>query len=261
MKLLALLLLLPALCFADVTAKSYIVMDMDGHVLLEKNPDDIRSIASITKLITARSSAAFDQNELIQITPEDVKAGHMRSSPLRAGQSYTRAQLTNIALVSSDNIAAIALGRTLDHPPGELPEGMHWVEGSGLDPANVASARDLAEIARTLVNTDIARASVQEMYMNRKSTNPLLGKPGWEFGLSKTGFINQAGGCVVSVFKDGTGRGLVAVVLGSTNVPQRWRDLYSLRKQLDPDSVFASPSGVQFVRQHGHVTKRIHRYK
>lgn len=249
---------------AEVTAKAYIVTDMDGHVLLEKNADEIRSIASITKLITTRSSAAFDQNELIIITADDVKLGRMRSSPLRVGESYTRGQLTNLALVSSDNIAAIALGRTLVLPPGELPISVHWVEGSGLDPANVASARDLAEVARKLVDTDISRASIQATYsINdrvRKSTNPLIGKQGWSFDLSKTGFINQAGGCVVSIFSDGTGRKLVAVVLGSRNVPERWRDLYTLRRELDPDSVFASPSGVRMAMA-SRVTKHKHRYK
>lgn len=247
---------------AEVTAKAYIITDMDGHVLLERNADEIRSIASITKLITARSSAAYDQAELIVITQEDVTLGRMRSSPLKAGLSYTRGQLTNLALVSSDNIAAIALGRTLKFPPSELPTGAHWVEGSGLDPANVASARDLAEIARKLVDTDVSRASIQATYsINdrvRKSTNPLIGRPGWSFDLSKTGFINEAGGCVVSIFSDGTGRKLVAVVLGSRNVPQRWRDLYSLRKEVDPDTAFAMPGGARSVT---HVTKHHRRYK
>lgn len=245
---------------ASVTAKAYIVMDTDGRVLLEKNADEIRSIASITKLITTWSSAAFDQNELIPITARDVRLGRMRSSPLRAGESYTRSQLVNLTLVSSDNIAAIALGRTLVLPPSELPTGMKWVEGSGLDPANVASARDIADVARKLIDTDIGRASVQATYsINnhvRKSTNPLIGRPGWSFVLSKTGFINQAGACVVSIFYDGTGRRLVAVVLGSRTVPERWRDLYSLRKQVDPDSTFEAPGGARHI-----VTSSKKRYK
>lgn len=255
------LLFVSSIVSAAVSAKAYIVTDMEGHVLLERNADEIRSIASITKLITTRSSAAFDQNELITITASDVISGKMRSSPLRLGESYTRGQLTNIALVSSDNIAAIALGRTLTVPPSELPQGVKWVEGSGLDPANVASARDIADIARKLIDTDISRASVQLTYsINdhvRRSTNPLIGKHGWSFYLSKTGFINQAGGCVVSIFTDGLGRKLVAVVLGSRNVPERWRDLYALRKEVDPDSLFAAPGGVRVA----YVTKIKHRYK
>ena len=257
-------LLLPSAVIAGISAKAYIVTDLDGHVLLQRNADEIRSIASITKLITAQSSSFFDQNELIVITRNDVVAGRMRSSPLRAGQSYTREQLTNLTLVSSDNIAAIALGRTLIDPPSYLPQGMKWVEGSGLDPANVASARDLAEVARQLINTNVSRASVQASYsINdavRKSTNPLIGKLGWSFDLSKTGFINQAGGCVVSIFSVGSGRKLVVVVLGSRNVPERWRDVYELRKELDPDSVFAAPGGTRNVKA-SHVTKSKRRYK
>ena len=258
------LLFASSLVLANVTAKAYIVTDMNGHVLLEKNADVIRSMASITKLITAQSSAGSDQNELIVITSADVAAGRMRSSPLRVGESYTREQLTNLSLVSSDNVAAIALGRTLALPPGELPQGMKWVEGSGLDPANVATARELAEIARKLVDTDISRASVLATYsindQIRRSTNPLIGKAGWSFDLSKTGFINQAGGCVVSIFSDSTGRKLVVVVLGSRTVSERWRDLYALRKELDPDSVFASPSGAKFIKT-ARVTKLKKRYK
>ena len=158
------LLFVSSMVLANVTAKAYIVTDMNGHVLLEKNADDIRSMASITKLITARSAASSDQNELIAITSADVIAGRMRSSPLRVGESYTRGQLTNLSLVSSDNIAAIALGRTLALPPGELPHGMKWVEGSGLDPANVATAREIAEVVRKLIDTDISRASVLATY-------------------------------------------------------------------------------------------------
>lgn len=245
------LALMAPVAHAGISAKAYIVTDLQGRVLLEKNADEIRSIASITKLITARFSAEDDQTEMITITREDLTAGRMKTTPLRAGESYTRAQLTSLSLVSSDNVAAIALGRTIKLPRNELPTGMKWTEGSGLDPANVASARTIAEVARDLIDTDVSRASVlASVAVNdqvRKSTNPLIGKPGWNFDLSKTGFISAAGACVVSIFTDGTGRKLVAVVLGSRTVPERWRDLYFLRRELDPSSSFASPGGEQAV--------------
>jgi D-alanyl-D-alanine endopeptidase (penicillin-binding protein 7) len=253
------LVVLIALCLVPlfgsaITAKSYIVTEMDGSVLLEKNPDEVRSIASITKLITTRSAAAYDQAELIEILPEDLKEGRMRSTPLRVGSSYTRGQLTELALVSSDNVAAIALGRTA-LPPFTLPPSTSIVEASGLDPKNTSSARDLAELARTLVDTDIARSSVHPMVtignQARRSTNPFLTKAGWVFHLSKTGFINEAGGCMVVIFETG-GRLVTAVILGSSGVPARWRDLIELRRLLSKDETFEVPS-----RKPG--TKRKHR--
>lgn len=232
---------------------------MDGTVLLEKNPDDVRSIASITKLITTRSAAAYDQSELIEILVEDIKSGRMRSSPLRAHSSYTRGQLTELALVSSDNVAAIALGRTA-LPPFTLPPNTSIVEASGLNPKNTSSARDLADLARTLVDTDIARNSVHPTVsignQERHSTNPFLTKDGWTFHLSKTGFINEAGGCMVVVFETG-GRLVTAVILGSSGVPARWRDLVEIRRLLSKDEIFMV-SGTKISRKS--VTRRKHRY-
>lgn len=244
----------------EVSAAAYIVTDMSGTVLLEKNADVPRSIASITKLITTRASTAQDPNELITILQEDMMAGRMRSSALKVNQNYTRAQLQSLALVASDNVAAIALARSLKDPM-VAPEGITWVEGSGLNPGNSASARDLAKLAREMVNTELAHTSVQPTIsigaLLRRSTNPMLEAKGWNFSLSKTGFINEAGGCVVTIFQAG-GRQLVAVILGSRNVPERWRDLYELRRQINPDEEFAAPLGRPVTNA---VTKKKHRYK
>ena len=226
-----------------MTAKSYIVTEMDGRVIVEKNADDVRSIASITKLFTARGSAAYDMSEMIEILPEDMKTGRMRSTPLKIGQSYSRGLLMELALVSSDNVAALALGRSIQ-PISTLPPSTTIVEASGLDPQNQSSARDLASVARELVDTELAKTSVQPTVMidtkERHSTNPLLTRNGWNFKLSKTGFINQAGGCLVVVFETG-GRLVTAVILGSSGVPARWKDLYELRQQLNDHDTFAGP--------------------
>jgi D-alanyl-D-alanine carboxypeptidase len=226
---------------APVTAKAYVVMDMDGNVLKEQNADDVRSIASITKLVTVSKASLAAGEEQIMILQEDLKLGKMRSTPLKVGQSYSRAELMELALVSSDNVAAMALGRTA--PAGEttLPSHTTIVEASGLDPQNRSTARDLAELARKLYNTEIAATSVQPSATigNRRSTNPLIGKPGWTFYLSKTGFINDSGGCLVVITQAGD-RLLTFVILGSQDTKQRWRDLYQLRKEFDT-SEFAEP--------------------
>ena len=215
-----------------VTAKSYIVTEMDGTVLLEQNADEVRPIASITKLFTTREAFTGDLSELIEIQQSDMRLGKMRSTPLRVGQKYTRAQLIDLALISSDNVAAMALGR-VDPVVSPLPLGTTIVEASGLDPQNQSTARSIAALARGLVATELARTSVQPSVsigsVTKGSTNPLITKPGWVFHLSKTGFINASGGCLVVVFESGQ-RLLTAVILGSRDVPARWRDLYELRR-------------------------------
>ena len=232
--LLLLILCAPLTAFA-ITAKSYVVMDLEGNVLKASNPDEVRPIASITKLVTTSKAALASGEELITITHDDLSLGKMRSTPLRAGQQYTRAQLTELALISSDNSAAVALGRTAPQELGaDLPAHTHIVEASGLNPENRSTAREIAELARSMYNTELAAVSVQPRTEigDRRSTNPLLGKPGWTFYLSKTGYISDAGGCLVVIAQAGD-RLLTFVLLGSQDTRMRWRDLYELRKEFD----------------------------
>lgn len=232
-----LLLSLALLCAgaqASITAKAYIVEDMAGNVVMERDADEIRSIASITKLITVRRACDLPPDELITIERADLLAGHMRSTVLKIGAAYTRSDLIHLALVNSDNVAAIALGRTTTDIV--VPPNFKVVEPSGLNPENQTTARALAEFARSLYNTDLAMDSVQRTVtvngLTRISTNPLLEKPGWQFYLSKTGFINASGGCLVVIMQVKE-QLLTFVILGSRDTHQRWRDLIELRKQLD----------------------------
>lgn len=229
-----------------VSAEAFIVTTMDGGVLLERNADQARSIASITKLFVAERSSALDPEELIEITKEDIRNGQMRSTPLKAGQSYSRRQLTELALVSSDNVAAIALGRQL---PSIKTDKAELVEASGLDPSNQSSARQIAAVARELYTGSVGATSVMPRASvgDRRSTNPLLDRQGWVFYLSKTGFIRQAGGCLVVVME--VKRQLVTVViLGSTGTKQRWNDLIDIRRQLGDDGFYV-PIKVTKVRK------------
>lgn len=236
-----------------ITAHSYIVVDNAGKVVLEKNPDVVHPIASITKLFVAEQSVKLSPDELIEILQTDVAAGRMRSTPLKVGSSYTRAQLTELALVSSDNVAAIALARSAK------PETKRatLVEGSGLDPGNKSTARQLAVAARELypVVGPISirmKTSVGE----RLSTNPLLNKEGWKFYLSKTGFISQSGGCLVVVLEVAD-KLMTIAILGSSNTKQRWDDLIELRQMLG-DKEFYVPIKVVTL-QRVTVVRRRHR--
>ena len=226
-----------------LTARSFIVTDMNGNTILQMNSEEKRYIASITKLFVAEQAIKLDPTETIMVTKEDLRNGRMRSSPLRAGQSYTRRQLTELALIPSDNVAAIALGRS--SPPNTLLATL--VESSGLNPANQSTASDLAKEARNLYLTEIGNISTQTTTEigQRRSTNPLLAKAGWEFYLSKTGFINDSGGCLVVVLKVKDEIRTIAI-LGATNVKERWKDLIEVRRMLG-DSDFYVPITVTKV--------------
>jgi D-alanyl-D-alanine endopeptidase (penicillin-binding protein 7) len=190
----------------------------------------VRAIASISKLVVAQNSLRLDPNQLIQISRHDFTYGRMRSSPLKIGQFYTRKQLTELALVSSDNVAALALGRTV---PDNKSDFATIVEPSGLNASNTSSARQVAAMARTLYSTEVAEVSTRPRTEvgNRNTTNPFLTKTGWSFYLSKTGFINASGGCLV-VITEIAGKPAVVVILGAKNTKERWLDLVDLRKQL-----------------------------
>lgn len=228
-----------------MTAQSYIVTDMEGQTIIQMSPDDRRSIASITKLFVAEQAIKLDQDEMIEITKDDLRSGQMRSTPLRVGKAYSRRQLTELALVSSDNVAAIALGRSA--PPDTSYATL--VESSGLNPENQSTARELANAARILYLTEIGRISVsnQTEIGRRHSTNPLLNKSGWEFLLSKTGFINQSGGCLVVILKISSQDRFVAIsILGARNTKDRWQDLIEIRRILG-DTDFYVPIKVNKI--------------
>lgn len=237
-KLLVILALWWAGQAAAISADAYIVTDLDGAVLLEKNADEIRSIASLTKLVVSKYAQDQDQEELLEVTKEDVRGGHMRGSPLKIGQRYSRKQLMELALVSSDNVAALTVGR-------HLPEGtdIPFSEWSGLNPANQLSPRQLGELARSLYKTEAAELSIKPSVTIgsslRRSTNPLINRKGWSFYLSKTGYIRASGGCITVIAEIG-GRPLVVVILGSRDTHERWRDLVELRRELG-DTDFSEP--------------------
>lgn len=234
--IIGLLLLVLWSAVGAISADAFLVTDMEGTVLLEKNADKVRPIASITKLFIAEKSVQLDPDELIEITKEDVQNGRMRSTPLRAGKSYSRRHLTELALVSSDNVAAIALGRKL---PSFTTDKAELSEASGLNPSNQASARQIARAARELYTTQVGTISVmpKSTIGERLSTNPLLNKAGWMFYLSKTGFIRQSGGCLVVVMEV-KGHPVTAVILGASSAKERWNDLVSIRRQLGDDGFY-----------------------
>jgi D-alanyl-D-alanine endopeptidase (penicillin-binding protein 7) len=203
--------------------RSSAVMILDPakqQVLFEKNSESVMPIASLTKLMTAMVivESKQDMNELVSVTELDVDRLKHSSSRLRVGTRLTRTAMLHIALMSSENRAASALGRNY---PGGLPAfvaamnakaaalGMtrtRYVEPTGLSSDNVSTAQDLAKLVIEAQRQPLIRAySTDHDYTIRqgrlstlyRNTNRLISNGSWDIGLQKTGYINEAGRCMV----------------------------------------------------------------
>jgi len=243
-----------------------LVLDQNtSEVLFEKNANVALPIASITKLMTGLVvvEANQDMNETLTVTNDDVDRHKYSSSRLPVGARMTRNNLLHIALMSSENRAAAALGRNY---PGGINAfvaamnakarqlGMNdtrYVDSSGLSSQNVSSARDLAKLVayahqKPLLrqySTDpnwVVEASGRPMRYN--NTNYLVALPDWNIGLQKTGFINEAGRCLVMQAMI-QGRNVIMVFLDSKGKMSRTADAGRMRRWLEaltPDAVAPS---------------------
>lgn len=231
------------------------VLDQDTHeVLLSKNPDAVLPIASITKLMTAvvvtDSGLALD--EYLTITQDDVDTEKGSHSRLSVGTQLTRGEMLHLALMSSENRAAHALGR---HHPGGLSAfvgamnrkalelGMfdtRYVEPTGLSSDNQSSARDLATLVSAAYGVALIRqlstspeyaVAVGNRSMQFRTTNGLVLNPLWDIGLQKTGYISEAGRCLV-MQTTLAGRKLILVLLDSAGRYSRIGDAERVRSWL-----------------------------
>ncbi|HEX9172844.1 MAG TPA: D-alanyl-D-alanine endopeptidase [Telluria sp.] len=265
-----------------LSLKSSVALAIDqasSEILFEKNANIALPIASITKLMTGFVvvTAKQDMNEVLTVDEADVDRHKFSSSRLRVGSRMTRGDLLHIALMSSENRAAAALARNY---PGGLQAfvammnakarelGMHdtrYVDSSGLSSSNVSSARDLARLVKTAYNEPLLReystdpksiveASGRPMMFN--NTNYLVALPDWNIGLQKTGFINEAGRCLVMQATI-QGRPVIMVFLDSKGRMSRTADAGRMRRWLEssrPAAVTAAaPAAVSTVSAAGTV--------
>jgi D-alanyl-D-alanine endopeptidase (penicillin-binding protein 7) len=206
----------------DVESGAALVVDSAGQVIYAKNPDEVLPIASITKLMTALvvMDAGLPLDELITITADDKDYLRNSHSRLQVGSQLTRRELLHIALMSSENRAAAALGRT--YPAGKAAfvqlmnakarllgmRSTHFADTTGLDGSNVSTARDLVKLAQAasahpLIRefTTTAESEVepgaQRTPMIYRNSNRLVRGGNWDIQLSKTGYLNEAGRCLV----------------------------------------------------------------
>jgi D-alanyl-D-alanine endopeptidase (penicillin-binding protein 7) len=243
-----------------------LVMDRFGNEVYAKGADQAVPIASITKLMTAivTLDAHLNPNERIKITSQDRDLVKHTSSRLGVGGTLTREELLQIALMSSENRAASALARTypggreafvraMNRKAKEL--GMRhsrFVDSTGLDERNTSTARDLARLVRAAEHYPlIGRATTTQHaevrpYSHRgplayRNTNRLVGKENWRIGLSKTGFINEAGRCLVMSVEI-TRQPLVFIFLDAPGKLSPLGDSNRLRSWIEAAAARHSPS-------------------
>ena len=233
----------------SVSARAALVMDSQtGEVLYSKNTNTAMPIASITKLMTAVVIADARLNMSEEITLQQIDfagaGGKNSSSTLRAGDSMNRAEALLVALMKSENPAAAALART--YPGGRSAfisamnakarslgmSSTHYVESTGLDPHNVASARDLGILVSAAYQYGLIRQfSTTPSYdfnlgyrvLKSNNTNALVRNGGWNINISKTGYISEAGRCVV-MHTTLNNRPAVVVLLGAASSQSRTND-------------------------------------
>jgi D-alanyl-D-alanine endopeptidase (penicillin-binding protein 7) len=254
----------------DLKSSVALVIDQDTHeVLFSKNDHAVLPIASLTKLMTGLliSEAHLPNDELITITQDDVDTEKGSRSRLTVGTTLARGELLHLALMSSENRAAHALGRTY---PGGLATfvsimnakakmlGMkdtRYVEPTGLSSRNQSSAQDLARLVAAASNdqmlSEMSTSPGHQVAVGRRTlqfgnTNRVVKNPRWEIGLQKTGYISEAGQCLVMQAKV-AGRKLIMVFLDSAGKLSRIGDAERVRKWVESNPVTAPTAAV--VRQ------------
>jgi D-alanyl-D-alanine carboxypeptidase/D-alanyl-D-alanine endopeptidase (penicillin-binding protein 7) len=231
-----------------------VVEDGTGKILLEKNAGAIVPIASLTKLMTAMVilDARQDMQELIEIDRSDVDTFKHSTSRVPVGASIPRADVLQLALMSSDNRAAASLARTY---PGGVQAFRAAVrrkvaalgmtntvieEPTGLSPNNRSTAADLVKMANAAANyaeiTDRTTDAKNIININGRgveyhNTNRLVGAKGWDIGLSKTGYTQEAGRCLIMSIK-AAGKNATMVLLNAGASSARILDALNVRRYI-----------------------------
>ncbi len=239
------------------SSKALIINQETGETLYAKNTNTPTPIASVTKLMTAMVvlDAGLPMDEMITVSKEDIDTLKGTTSRLRVGISLPRGEMLRLALMSSENRAASALAR---HYPGGLKAflrdmnykayelGMlntRFVDPTGLNSGNVSTAEDLVKMVRAAYEYEQIRlestTTSQEVAINGSrnpmqfiNTNSLVRKGDWVIGLSKTGYISEAGRCLVMQAEIG-GQPLIIVLLDSDGKMTRIGDANRIRKWIE----------------------------
>ena len=228
-----------------ITAKSFLVTDNKGQVILEKNADRTQPIASITKLMTAIIVLNAHQDLTEELRLDFKKANVYHTKLPRTLKTLSRGELLDLAIVKSDNFAAWTL--CANYPGGvdrcvaemnheALEFGMystHFTDPTGLDEGNQSNARDLVKLVLVASrHPEITEASgkplvsikVKKRWWDFWNTNSLVRTNSENVIVSKTGYIHESGGCVVMLLDTDLGQRAI-VLLGSKNTRTRIPEL------------------------------------
>lgn len=244
---------------AQISSEVALVMSLDNNkVLYSKNSNTVRPIASISKLLSAlvivRSKLPLD--EVITIDDADIDRVKKSSSRLSVGTTLTRREALLLALMSSENRATHALGRTY---PGGMQAfvremnatarqiGMtrsRFVEPTGLSPLNVASPQDLVRLLKAVSNEPLihqfSTSDDHQLYTSNgrqqkyRNTNRLVRNNDWKIDISKTGYIREAGDCLVMITKI-EGQNMAVVLLNAQGRVTRFSDAVRVRHLVQND--------------------------
>ncbi len=241
----------------EVRSSSALVVDVKtGKTLYQKNATKVRPIASLTKLMTALVvlDAKQNLNQTITVDKNDLDRVKHTHSRIRMGTKVTRRDALHLALMSSENRMASALAR---HYPGGRSAfvramnnkarqlGMrntHFYDSTGLSTRNVSTAQDLGKLAAAAYRQPLIRQFTQDENREMRfsapayslmfnNTNPLVKNPDWDVRLSKTGFTDEAGRCLVMRDKPDS-RELAIVLLNSVGKRTPIGDANRIRKWL-----------------------------
>ncbi|HEY4351103.1 MAG TPA: D-alanyl-D-alanine endopeptidase [Paraburkholderia sp.] len=234
---------------------AYVVDQNTSEPVFDKNSRAVVPIASISKLMTAMVvlDSKEPMTEQIEVTDEDRDYEKNTGSRLSVGSVLSREDMLHIALMASENRAAAALSRYF---PGGRPAFMaamnakarqlgmvdtHFENPTGLTSQNVSTARDLVKMVNAAYQYPMIRRfstdRSYEVYTGKRtlaynSTNALVRNPSWDIGLQKTGFINEAGECLVMQATIDN-RPMIMVLLDSAGKYSRFADATRLRTWID----------------------------
>ncbi|WP_051849050.1 D-alanyl-D-alanine endopeptidase [Thiomonas sp. FB-Cd] len=238
------------------SGSALVIDDKTNEVLLSKNASDVRPIASLTKLMTAAVvlDAHVPMDQMIEITSDDIDTLKWSSSRLRPGMKLSREELLKLALMSSENRAAHALARTTY--PGGIDAFMQamnrkaqqlgmtrtrYIDPTGLSPQNESTAHDLALLVKAVYAYPLIRefsthqkstVDVGNRELQYRNTDHLVFNRGWDILLQKTGYINEAGHCLVlnAVVQ---GRNVIVVLLDAWGKYSHFADAERIRTWME----------------------------
>ncbi len=254
---------------SSLRVQSHIALIFDEETqrpLYNKNSEMVVPIASITKLMTAMVvlDAKLPMDVAVSVAEDDLNRIRRAKSRLRVGMTLTRSEMLKLALMSSENRAALALARSYPGGTEALVAAMNakarvlgmentrFYDPTGLDSDNVSSARDLVKmvsaaryyplIHQFTTSTSHSVEGLRGRAMQFRNTNPLVRNASWDIGVSKTGYISEAGLCLVMEAKISQ-RPVIIVLLDSWGKRTRVGDANRIKKWMESANIRNSQRG------------------